>query len=47
MAKSDDKFFRKLVERRQKDRWKTGISSDGYTLQFDEIHKVKTQKEME
>jgi hypothetical protein len=32
MAKSDDKLFRALVERRQKDRWKTGITTDGYTL---------------
>ena len=32
MAKSDDKAFRAMVERRQKDRWKTGITTDGYTL---------------
>lgn len=32
LAKGDDKLFRGLVERRQKDRWKTGITTDGYTL---------------
>jgi len=32
IAKSDDKLFRAMVERRQKDRWKTGITTDGYTL---------------
>lgn len=32
MAKSDDKLFRSLVENRQKDRWKTGITTDGYEL---------------
>ena len=37
MAKSDDKAFRKMVERRQKDRWKLGVESDGYTLDFSKI----------
>lgn len=32
MAKADDKLYRSLVERRQKDRWKTGITTDGQTL---------------
>jgi hypothetical protein len=32
MAKNDDKAFRAMVERRQKDRWSTGITTDGYTL---------------
>lgn len=32
MAKADDKLYRLLVERRQKDRWKTGITTDGQTL---------------
>lgn len=32
MAKADDKLYRALVERRQKDRWKTGITTDGQTL---------------
>lgn len=32
MAKADDKAFRALVERRQKDRWKTGITADGFTI---------------
>ena len=35
MAKADDAAFRKLVERRQGDRWKTGITTDGYTLNID------------
>jgi hypothetical protein len=33
MAKDDDKLFRKLVERRQLDRWNnTDIRTDGYSL---------------
>ena len=32
MAKSDDKLFRSLVEQRQRERWKTGITTDGYKL---------------
>ncbi len=32
MAKSDDKLYRSMVERRQKERWGTGITTDGYTL---------------
>lgn len=32
MAKSDDAAFRRMVEKRQKDRWKTGITTDGYVL---------------
>lgn len=32
MAKADDKLFRSLVEKRQKDRWETGITTDGYVL---------------
>ena len=32
VAKTDDKLYRSLVERKQKDRWKTGITTDGYTL---------------
>ena len=34
MAKADDKLYRSLVERRQKDRWGTGINCDGYKLEF-------------
>jgi hypothetical protein len=35
MAKADDKLYRSLVERRQKDRYNdTGISTDGYTLNY-------------
>ena len=36
MAKADDALYRGLVDRRQKDRWKTGITTDGYTLNFPE-----------
>ena len=32
VAKSNDKLYRELVEQRQKDRWNTGITTDGYTL---------------
>jgi hypothetical protein len=32
MVKQDDKAFRHMVEQRQKDRWNTGITTDGYTL---------------
>ena len=33
MAKSDDKFYRNRVERRQKQRWtELGITSDGYDI---------------
>jgi hypothetical protein len=33
LAKDDDKLFRKLVERRQLDRWNnTDIRTDGYSL---------------
>lgn len=34
MAKADDKLYRSLVERRQKDRWGTRINCDGYKLEF-------------
>ena len=40
IAKSDDKLFRSLVERRQKDRWRTGITSDGYALNFADIKRL-------
>ena len=36
MAKGDDKLYRKLAERRVKDRWLTGITCDGYDLVFKE-----------
>ena len=35
MAKSDDAAYRQLIEKRQADRWKTGITTDGYTLNID------------
>ena len=34
MAKADDKLYRSLVERRQKDRWGTLINCDGHKLEF-------------
>ena len=37
MAKADNKLYRSLVERRQKDRWKTGITTDGYTLTIPDV----------
>ena len=39
MAKSDDKLYRGLTERRQKDRWEIGITTDGYKLNLHSIHK--------
>lgn len=44
MAKSDDKAFRAMVERRQKDRWKTGITTDGYTLDINEALRDEVTK---
>lgn len=35
IAKSDDAAYRRLVEKRQADRWKTGITTDGYVLKID------------
>ena len=32
MAKSDDVLFRSLVEKKQKERWKLPISTDGYSI---------------
>ena len=32
MAKSDDALFRSLVEKKQKERWKLPISTDGYSI---------------
>ncbi|MFW9601811.1 MAG: hypothetical protein ACMV1B_05780 [Prevotella sp.] len=32
MAKSDDAFFRSLVEKKQKERWKLPITTDGYGI---------------
>lgn len=37
MAKENDKLFRSLTERRQKDRWTTGITSDGYKLDLSKL----------
>ena len=37
MAKADDKLYRGLTERRQKDRWKTGITTDGYELDLNNM----------
>ena len=33
-ARSDDAAFRKMVRARQADRWKTGITTDGYALKI-------------
>ena len=32
MAKSDDALFRRLVEKKQKERWKLPITTDGYEI---------------
>ena len=36
MAKSDDKLYRSLVERRQLERWNLPIISDGYNITINE-----------
>jgi hypothetical protein len=36
MAKSDDKLYRGLVERRQKDRWKLPIDCDRHSITIKE-----------
>lgn len=41
MAKGNDKLFRNLTEKRQSDRWSTGITTDGYTL---DLSKIKQQR---
>jgi hypothetical protein len=42
MAKSDDKLYRNIVENRQKRRWETGITCDGYNL---DLSKIKNMTE--
>lgn len=37
IAKSNDVVYRKIVEKRQKERWETGITSDGYTLDLSKM----------
>ncbi len=37
MAKSNDKLFRELTEKRQKDRWKTGIEIIDDKLDMSEL----------
>ena len=37
MAKYDNKEYRNIVEKKQKLRWKTGITTDGYKLNYDNI----------
>ncbi len=39
IAKNDDIGYRKKVEQLQNKRWKTGITSDGYTLNFEKLKK--------
>jgi hypothetical protein len=39
MAKSDDKVYRALVERKQKERWKIPITTDGYNLDLSKLEK--------
>jgi len=34
MAKSDDKLYRSLVERKQNERWKLPIECDGYSIKI-------------
>ena len=37
MAKSDDSLYRSLVERKQKERWESGITTDGYDLDMSQL----------
>jgi len=41
-AKSNDVAYRKAVEKIQKRRWETGITTDGYTLTIPEETKTST-----
>jgi hypothetical protein len=44
MAKGNDKAFRNMVEKLQAKRWLTGITSDGYTLDFKNMKVPQAQK---
>ena len=37
IAKEDDKLYRNLVRKAQARRWETGITCDGYKLDFSNI----------
>ena len=37
IAKFNDAAYRDMVESHQKKRWKTGITTDGYTLNLDNL----------
>ncbi len=37
IAKSNDVAYRNMVEKLQKKRWKTGITSDGHTLDLSKM----------
>ncbi len=37
IAKNDDIGYRKKIEQLQNKRWKTGITSNGYTLNYDKL----------
>lgn len=43
LAKSDNLVFRQIVEKQQKRRWETGITSDGYTLDFSGLNDMKNK----
>lgn len=38
MAKHDDKSYRQMVEKLQKKRWETGITTDGYKLDLTKMN---------
>jgi len=44
MAKSDDKLYRHIVERAQKKRWNTGITTDGYVLDLSKLKNMDRTK---
>ena len=41
IAKSNDVSYRNMVEKLQKKRWNTGITTDGYTLDYTQMKCVK------
>jgi hypothetical protein len=44
-ARSDDAAFRRMVEKAQVRRWETGITSDGYELDFSGLKDLRSMNE--
>ncbi len=45
MAKDNDKLYRAIVQREQKKRWATGITTDGYSLDMNELKSMERTPE--